>query len=576
VNTLVFRKVLPVLAALCAVAAPLSAADVQLAAVQYPEGKRVDVQLVATGRVAPAQAEAEVKYRGGQATVEVEYENLPPATLFAGDVTSYVVWAVARDGAVENLGELIVRKPKGSAEFRAGQKEFAVLVTAEPFPLVLKPSELVVFASVAPPVKKARSTPVTLSNLVPAPAVGNPQIGRMTYSGEEPLDLLQARGVLDQAQRIGADKYNPDAIREATTTLAQATNSYKAGREKLGVDYARRSLSLSSTAIRDTQRRLAEEAAAAAAARRAAEMQSLEQQRTAAQQEAATAQAQALSAREQALTAREQAAAAQAQLALSQQQAAAAQQQAAAAQQQMTLLQQQAQQAQAESAAAQERAAAAGLSAEAADKARREADEARRNAESLASQATAARAEAERASAQAAAAAAALDAQRQQLEEQVGEAEAENARLRAERNDLQARLTGALSEVAEISQTARGVVVNLPDILFDINKATLKPSAQVAMGKLAGIVSVFPDINLRVEGHTDSTGTDAINDRLSHDRANAVVAFLRGQGVAARRMTAEGYGSRLPRADNSTVEGRAKNRRVEIILAEGVIRGAGQ
>ena len=131
------------------------------------------------------------------------------------------------------------------------------------------------------------------------------------------------------------------------------------------------------------------------------------------------------------------------------------------------------------------------------------------------------------------------------------------------------RLTGALSEVAQITQTARGVVVSLPDILFDTNKATLKPNAQVALGKLAGIVSVFPNINLRIEGHTDSTGSDAINNPLSRDRANSVMVFLRQQGVAASRMSAEGYGSRIPVADNGSIEGRAKNRRVEIILAEG-------
>ncbi len=115
-----------------------------------------------------------------------------------------------------------------------------------------------------------------------------------------------------------------------------------------------------------------------------------------------------------------------------------------------------------------------------------------------------------------------------------------------------------------------------PDILFDTNKATLKQNTQVALGKLAGIVSLFPNINLRIEGHTDSTGGDAINVPLARDRANSVMAFLQSQGVAARRMTAEGYASRIPVADNATPEGRAKNRRVEIILAEGVIQGAGQ
>ena len=563
------RRTLIALAAVLAAALPLAAAEVQVAAVQYPERSTVKLKLVATNRVAPAEADAAVKFQGGQANVEIDYRNLQPAVLFAGDVTSYVVWAVGRDGTAENLGELIVHSPSGDSEFRTGQKEFALLVTAEPFPLVLKPSDLVVFTSAAPPAKKAKSIVVGLPGLVPGARRGNEQIGGMRYAGTEPLDLVQAQSVLAQAQQMGADTVNPDAMRDANITLSQATNSYRAGRTKVGTDYARRSLSLSSTAIRDTQRRRAEEAAAAAAAKRAADMASLEQQRTAAEQQAAASERQALSAREQALTAREQAAAAQAQL-------ADAQRQAAAAQQQMTSLQQQAEQAQADAAAAQERAAAAGLTAEAADAARREADESRRRAEALAMQAESARTEAERSTAAASAAAAELQAQNQQLETRVGESEAELARLRKQRDDLAAQLDNALSSVAQITKTARGVVVSLPDILFDTNKATLKQNAQVAMGKLAGIVSVFPNINLRVEGHTDSTGTDAINDRLSRERANAVVSFLEGQGVAARRFTAEGYGSKIPVADNGTVEGRAKNRRVEIILAEGVITGAGQ
>ncbi len=158
----------------------------------------------------------------------------------------------------------------------------------------------------------------------------------------------------------------------------------------------------------------------------------------------------------------------------------------------------------------------------------------------------------------------------------MGQSEAELAKLRAERNDLEGRLSGALSEVAQISQTARGVVVNLPDILFDTNKATLKQNAQVALAKLAGIVSLFPNINLRIEGHTDSTGGDAINVPLSRERAQSVMDFLNSQGVAASRMKAEGYAAKIPVADNSTPAGRSKNRRVEIILAEGVIQPATQ
>jgi outer membrane protein OmpA-like peptidoglycan-associated protein len=514
-------------------ALPALAADAQLAAVQYPEGSSVTVKFAASNRVAPAEAEASVKFKSGQARIEIEYKNLPPAILFGGDVTSYVVWAVARDGKAENVGELAVRDPKGDGEFRSTLKEFGLLVTAETYPLVATPSDLVCFTSLAPPVKKARSTMVTVSGLAPAAAHGNEQIGGMRYSGTEPLQIVQAQAVLNLARHMGAEQYSADTVRDAGITLAQATNSFNAGKKKQGIDFAARSLTLSSTALRDTERRLAEKAAAEAAARRAAEMQALEQGKQQAQQQAAAAEQQALAAREQALAAREQ---------------------ALQAQQQLSALQQQAQQAQQEAAAAEQRAAAAGLTAEAAEAARRDADEARKRAETL--------------TAQVAAQAAVLESEKASLQ-------AENERLMRERNDLAAKLTNALSTVAQITTTARGVVVNLPDILFDINKATLKPDAQVALAKLAGIVSLFPNINLRIEGYTDSTGGDELNDRLSRDRAASVKSFLVSQGIAADRMTTEGYGKRYPIADNSTAQGRAKNRRVEIILAEGVIQGAG-
>jgi outer membrane protein OmpA-like peptidoglycan-associated protein len=236
---------------------------------------------------------------------------------------------------------------------------------------------------------------------------------------------------------------------------------------------------------------------------------------------------------------------------------AALQEQAEQARKDATTAQDQAALAQRDAAAAQERAAAAGLSAEAAAAARRDADDARRKADALAAEAQSAKDRV-----------ATLEAQNAQLGK-------ENERLQKERDDLAGRLTGALSEVAQISKTARGVVVNLPDILFDVNKATLKQNTQNALAKLAGIVSLFPNINLRIEGHTDSTGSDELNMRLSKDRAGSVMGFLKQQGVAEKRMSDEGYGSKIPVADNATAEGRAKNRRVEIILAEGVIKGAG-
>jgi len=89
------------------------------------------------------------------------------------------------------------------------------------------------------------------------------------------------------------------------------------------------------------------------------------------------------------------------------------------------------------------------------------------------------------------------------------------------------------------------------------------------------VLSVFPDMNLRVEGYTDSTGTDEINLPLSRDRAESVAAFLRQQGLAAKRIQTQGYGSQFPVASNTTTEGRTENRRVEVVVAEGVVQAPG-
>ena len=115
------------------------------------------------------------------------------------------------------------------------------------------------------------------------------------------------------------------------------------------------------------------------------------------------------------------------------------------------------------------------------------------------------------------------------------------------------------------------MIVSLPDILFDTNEATLKDEAKVVIAKLAGILLILPELNLRVEGHTDSTGSADYNQGLSERRATTVRDFLAEQGIGGQRMMAVGYGLTRPVADNSTREGRAENRRVEIVIAEGVI-----
>jgi len=161
-----------------------------------------------------------------------------------------------------------------------------------------------------------------------------------------------------------------------------------------------------------------------------------------------------------------------------------------------------------------------------------------------------------------------LTAERNALTIERDAAAAERESIKKERDDLAGMLKGALSTVAETNETARGVIVSLPGILFDLNKATLKVPAQLTVAKLAGILMVFRNMNLSIEGHTDSTGTDEFNMKLSAERARSVYDFLRDQGIPESRMKYQGFGSGSPVAPNDSEVNRAKNRRVEVVLTQ--------
>ena len=115
---------------------------------------------------------------------------------------------------------------------------------------------------------------------------------------------------------------------------------------------------------------------------------------------------------------------------------------------------------------------------------------------------------------------------------------------------------------AEIDKSGHVAVYGVE---FDTGKATLKPDSEKVLAELQKLLTTQPDWKLKIEGHTDSTGTKAGNQTLSQQRAGSVVAWLVKNGVAASRLTAAGLGDTKPIADNSTPEGRARNRRVELV-----------
>jgi outer membrane protein OmpA-like peptidoglycan-associated protein len=140
-----------------------------------------------------------------------------------------------------------------------------------------------------------------------------------------------------------------------------------------------------------------------------------------------------------------------------------------------------------------------------------------------------------------------------------------------EKQQLRARLLEQFNRVLPTTDTPRGLVVNMGDVLFDTGKSDLRVGAREALAKLTGIVLNYPTLKLAIEGHTDSTGSEELNQTLSEKRANTVRDYLIGQGLDARSLTAQGLGMANPVADNSAAEGRQKNRRVEIIVSGEVI-----
>jgi outer membrane protein OmpA-like peptidoglycan-associated protein len=157
-----------------------------------------------------------------------------------------------------------------------------------------------------------------------------------------------------------------------------------------------------------------------------------------------------------------------------------------------------------------------------------------------------------------------LQAQKGQLEAQKGQLEAQKGELEAQVAQMKQVLLAAASTIAEARASAEGVILTLPGILFALDKATLQPQGELALAKLSGVLLALPRTAAVVNGYTDSTGKPDYNQALSLKRATSVTDFLAKQGVQPSRMKAVGMGDQNPVASNDTVEGRAKNRRVEI------------
>src|SRR5687768_10578826 len=227
-------------------------------------------------------------------------------------------------------------------------------------------------------------------------------------------------------------------------------------------------------------------------------------------------------------------------------------------------------------AAAREQAALAAAEQEAAarrqaEAERRQAEEERRVAEQAAQAAALEKQNADQA---------ARDATRARDDAEAGRAAAEAATARAEearahaeqdRTALRATLLRQFNEILRTRDTERGLIVSVGDVLFATGRVELQPAAREKLARFAGIVLGHPGLRVRAEGYTDATGSDDVNMRLSHQRAEGVGRFLIDQGVAADRIAVQGLGAANPIAGNDTAEGRQQNRRVELIVSGDAI-----
>lgn len=153
--------------------------------------------------------------------------------------------------------------------------------------------------------------------------------------------------------------------------------------------------------------------------------------------------------------------------------------------------------------------------------------------------------------------------------QQTAEATAQSAKAQAEQT--RERLRAQLNQVLATHESARGLIVNMSDVLFDFNKFTLKSEAREKLAKVSGILLSMPGLKLQVEGYTDSVGSEDYNQKLSEERAGSVRDYLVSQGVGMNNISAAGYGKSSPVADNNSAQGRAQNRRVQLVVSGSAI-----
>lgn len=461
-----------------------------------------------TALMPSARGEASVDSRLGSTKIETRLDHMTPASQFGPEYMTYVLWAITPEGRATNLGEVVLEGNHANLLSTTDLQSFGLIVTAEPYFAVTQPSDVVVAENFV-----RNDTTGTIEQVDAKYELlqrGQYVLNRTNYQPVKidpkgPLQLAEAENAVEIARLAGAERYASDTFNKALIDLQNAQGFLIKNRNrKESETNAREAAQMAEDARIITLKKISDE--------------ELANERAAAAQREADAQAKAQQAAEQARLEKQRRAQAEAE----RQAAEVAQQRADAA----------------AARAAQERAAADAAKAAAIEQ----------------QQLLQAKAEQARLDAQAA------DRARLAAEQQRQQAESEKTQLRE-------RLRQQLNAILETQETARGLIVNISDVLFDFNKYTLKPGAREKMAKVSGILLAYPGLQIQLEGHTDSIGSDEYNLKLSQQRADAVREYLVGQGVPAATVTATGLGKADPVASNDTNAGRQRNRRVDMVVS---------
>ncbi len=496
-----------------------------------------------------AHGEAKVETVKGYSKIDVEFRNISDAMGFGGEYLTYVLWAITPEGRTSNLGEILRSGTSGKLNVTTELQVFGLIVTAEPYFAVTRPSDVIVMEN------EVRSDTVGKIELIDAKyeLLDRGQYQHLTnvldlkVDNRMPLELYEARNAVQIARTSGADKFAADTFQKAVSNLKQAEDyrTRKAGSRPITMT-ARQAVQTAEDARAIAVKRQDDELAAnerqagsdrtarAENGRAAAESETDRVKREAdAAQRAASIEAERVKRNNDAKTAGAQSEADRLKQ-LNDAKLAAARTDADNLKQQNEFR--------------------LGAAATEVDRLKREND----------MRASAAGTEADRLKRQ-------NDAQLAASQSEVDRLGREKGLLEKEKSGLRAQLLLQFNAILQTRDTARGLIVNMSDVLFDTAKFSLRPEAREKLAKVAGIVSGHPGLRLAVEGNTDSVGNDAYNQKLSEDRGGSVRDYLISQGMAGGSVTSAGFGKTQPVATNDTAAGRQQNRRVEIVISGEVI-----